>query len=714
MDLNKSLIVIFFLLFQVITVSSQIKWSFETNTPLISNDLKTLNIHSVKKTPEITKGLTGNGLRTDGYSTWYYADFKEPLSITGISGWFALESFPVDTAAFLGIKNNKNQSVTFCVNRFGKIIIGLGEGEVYKYEPTFFYVDKFKWIHVLISTENEYLNFYIDGKKIIPNNAINNSFDDITEIIIAKDFRTKKLGIHDLTAINGLIDELSVWTSPVDFEFINKEIEYAENNIPKLAIPESRFVNDFSRPKYHLLPAANWTNETHSFIFYNNKYHIFNQKNASNMFLGQINWGHFSSSDLINWTEHKPALTPEEGYDFNGNWSGHAVINDDGIPTIIYTTGGEKMGTGIAFPIDNELVEWRKYEANPVIYGQPEGFTRTDPRDQFVWKENDTWYMIIGFGIEDVGENRGAVLLYKSKDLKNWDFIQTMFEGNPKVDNSGIFWEMPIFVKTDNKYILLVNKIPQKGIPARALYWTGDFKNEKFLPDNPKPYNLEIINRLLSPSVIIDKDGRITTMAIIPDEIGAIAAYQHGWAHLYSIPRVWQLIDGKIHQTPHPALEKLRGKHIRIENQKIKSGSALLLSKGHQLEIKTKIKPGKSTKYGFVLYKNEDNSEYTRIYYDAKQHEIVVDQTKSSLKEHIPLNTKKDSYKMENGKEVDFHLFIDGSALEIFVNGKDAFTTRVFPLHKESNLVEVFSEGADISIEADIWEINNAIMKTDY
>jgi sucrose-6-phosphate hydrolase SacC (GH32 family) len=60
-----------------------------------------------------------------------------------------------------------------------------------------------------------------------------------------------------------------------------------------------------------------------------NGYHIFNQKNASAIFLGQINWGHFTSSNLLYWTEEKPALTPDNAYDKNGIWSGHAVINDD-------------------------------------------------------------------------------------------------------------------------------------------------------------------------------------------------------------------------------------------------------------------------------------------------------------------------------------------------------------------------------------------------
>ena len=153
----------------------------------------------------------------------------------------------------------------------------------------------------------------------------------------------------------------------------------------------------------------------------------------------------------------------------------------------------------------------------------------------------------------------GTLLLYKSKDLKKWDYVHLLFEGDPKIDNSGIFWEMPVFKKIEDKYVLLVNRVPNKGIPARTQYWVGKFENEKIIPYSPLPRNLEVINRLLSPSVIETSDGLITAIAIIPDEIGAEANYKQGWAHLYSIPRVWNLKkNGKIAQSPHPVLKQLR------------------------------------------------------------------------------------------------------------------------------------------------------------
>lgn len=173
------------------------------------------------------------------------------------------------------------------------------------------------------------------------------------------------------------------------------------------------------------------------------------------------------------------------------------------------------MGVGIAFPKDTALIEWEKYAGNPVIAEKPAGYTRTDMRDQYVWKEGDVWYMIIGFGIEQTDTPHGALLLYKSADLKRWDFVHLLFEGNPEVDDSGIFWEMPVFKKMGGKYVLLVNRVPHKGIPARCQYWIGDFKNEKFILTTQSSKS-EVINRLLSPLLLRLRKGMLLPLPLYP------------------------------------------------------------------------------------------------------------------------------------------------------------------------------------------------------
>jgi beta-fructofuranosidase len=324
--------------------------------------------------------------------------------------------------------------------------------------------------------------------------------------------------------------------------------------------------------------------------------------------------------------------------------------------------------------------------------------------------------MVVGFGIKEGEVEKGAVLLYRSDDLKKWTFLHTLFEGDPATDNSGVFWEMPLFLKLKDKYILLVNKVPYKGVPALALYWTGNFVGERFVPDHKMPQNLEIVNRLLSPSVAVDKDGLTTAIAIIPDEIGSRAAYENGWTHVYSIPRVWSLENGRICQRPHPSLQKLRTGENLIPAQTIHADQNVQVSKGaHQLEIETTFSAIHCKRFGLVVGKDETGAEYTKIYYDCEKQEFVVDQTHSSKRTHIPLQFRSGAYTLDTTTTVSMHVFIDGSVVEVFINNKDAFTTRIFPQSSLSNIVEVFAEGGSVQLsKASVWKLRSSKNQADF
>lgn len=184
---------------------------------------------------------------------------------------------------------------------------------------------------------------------------------------------------------------------------------------------------------------------------------------------------------------------------------------------------------------------------------------------------------------------------------------------------------------------------------------------------------------------------------------------------MYSIPRIWKLSNGKITQSPYSVLQQLRSTHSDFAKQKIEKDYPLMINKtGHQIEVAATFYPGDAGKYGFILCKNKDNSEYSKIYYDTKSRELVVDQTKCSLRKDIPLQVRKDKYNIDSSKPVDFHLFIDGSVIEGFINNEDDFTTRIFPLKEDSSIIELFSDGENTEIKVDVWNLNPAKVKIDY
>ncbi len=702
------------------------QWSFNTNKEkkTIEENTKTIyQINSNFETPEFVAGIEGTGLRLDGYSSYIEGKLPKPLKgpVT-ISAYVALETFPNDIASFFSIieeSSNAENWISASINKFGKPTISIATNGKEKYFFSEHKLPKFKWFNVGLIVNELDASLLINGELVlkIPLEKGNNqaTFNSLT---IGRNAKEKYLeNLFPLTHINGIIDEVKIWNISLDSNYI-KEFEISDkvNKKAILAIPVSRFKNDFNLPKYHLLPAANWTNETHGLIYYKGKYHIFNQKNGSNVFLGQINWGHFSSPDLVQWTEHIPALTPEEGYDQIGIWSGHVVKDDKGVPVIMYTAGNEKeIGMCLAFPEDDDLINWKKFESNPVVKGPPKEYSRRDFRDPYVWKDKKFWYMAVGYGLIENGIQKGAILLYKSTDLKKWTYLHPLFKGNPKVDNSGIFWEMPVFWKMKDKYILAVNPIPYEGKPAINLYWVGDFVNEQFVTDDVMPKKLEVINRMLSPSVSLDKDGNTTAIAIIPDLVHPKLQLKHGWTHLYSIPRVWNLKNGEIYQTPHPALVKLRKSLKSFENTIVSSSKILKLGSGHQIEIVAEISPLKSNKFGFYIGKNQNNTEETKIYFDLKNNQLIIDLTNSSKTELIEKRIEIGNLDLKQQQIIKFQLFIDGSVVEGFINDKKAFTTRMFPKFFNSDEVEVFSDNGSILInKLNFWHLKSSNNLTDF
>lgn len=670
----------------------QIIWHLEGPDALTAKG-QTLCFHSLKECEE-TKGITGCGLRTDGYSTWLSYSKSD---IHSASAYFALESFPNEYGAFIALKGN-GHSVSVGADEQGRLTVIDDSTKICTVAEV--KLKTFTWYKIGVSVYKKEVLFYVNNKKLFSLKKRLN----VDEMMLGCGYYKETPQEFSLSSINGVIDEVSINNSDNSLLDISKR--------PCLSIPASRFAEDFNRPVFHLLPAANWTNETHGLIKYKGLYHIFNQKNASAITLRQINWGHFISSDLLHWEEQIPAISPDKDYDHAGIWSGHAIIDDAGKPMIIYTCGGDTTGVGLASPMDDSLLIWNKYEGNPVIKAPAPGYSRTDMRDQYVFKDNGCWYMIIGYGVD--GNNaHGLLPLYKSDDLKHWTYLHPLYEGNPSVDATGIFWEMPCFIKIGDKYVLSVNRTPNKGIPARTQYWTGKFINERFVPDTPIPKNLEVINRLLSPSLWHDDNGDLVSMAIIPDEISGIANNIMGWAHTYSLPRVWTLKDDVIKQNPIEALKQLRDVKTNYWTSNITEKPLMINKIGHQLETDITFHIGDAKQIGITLCHNPLGCESSTILFNIESDSLIIDQTKSSMRKGIPNRVRKDFYHVA-GDTLHLRLFIDGSMVEGFINDGDAFSTRIFPLYENSTEMKLFADGSTACASAVVYKLNSAKVKMNF
>ncbi len=671
------------------------------------------------KWPVIEKvpGIRQQGLRTDGYTVFTEGSANTifPQDSFSVSAWLALETFPVSTAAvWSNVDPVTDRGASVAIDKFGKLVVRFTVGaQVVTFTSSSSSLQHYQWSYIVVNVNAATGNVtgYSNADKIIDQSFSPGSLSwSSAKTYLGRSSSNEKQDIFPLNYLNGIVDEIVVRKKLLSLAEITAVYNLLKPSAaPNLSIPDSRFAFDFHRPKYHPAPQSAWANESHGLIFHNGVYHMFYQKNGNGPFFSQQNWGHLISTDLVSWKETQVALWPQAGgFETVGIWSGHLINNND-VPTIFYTAvDGIKAGIGSATS-DNNLLNWQRNVLNPQIPSAPSSYPNKDFRDPYVFKEGSDWYMIIGSGLQS--PQSGTVFLYKSNDLNTWQLIGPMFVDQSFLNDPGVFWEMPVFWKFGNKYMLLVNKVPVPGTPARAFYWMGEFDGSKFTPSNPRSQNLEIINSLLSPAVNVDEQNRVTAIGIIPDLLPGSEQYENGWANIFSLPRVWQMINDTLHQSPHPNLERARGAVTTLSNISIQpNGSNYLNVRGWQLELKATINPGTATQTGFILGQNDNKTEFTKIWYDYQNQKMIVDRTKSSNNSNTPRDIQSESFPLPAGQPVEWHLFIDGSVIEVFINNRWAFAARIYPVDNTSNRVDLFSVGGNATASIiQVWNRGNLV-----
>ncbi len=665
---------------------------------------------------ERVEGIAGKGLRTDGYTTWAEGDLNVslPRQKISVSGWIALDSYPgsvadiwsnMDPLSFLGLRVG--------ITQFGKVECQLSVNHFPVLMTSEQSLSHNKWLFIAttINTASGDACLYVNGrlvkKQIIPKGTIN---WPVGKQYIGRNAKDEKfLDLFPVNTLNGIIDEVVIWRKELDSVFLSTIYDRQKPlSEPDMKIPSTRFSQDFHRPKYHAIPNSGWTNEPHGLVYFNKRYHFFYQKNANGPFLRNINWGHQISEDLLHWKDTAAVLWSQPGYDQLNIWSGHLVVNN-GVPTIFYTGVdiGYKQTICMAYSMDS-MKTFIKHTENPLISITPSEHVFSEMRDPYVFEQGSTWYMIVGTSINTMPK-KGAVILYKSPDLVKWEYASPLFTGDPDKDETGVFWELPIFHKIGEKYVLMVNRVPLPGIPAKTFYWIGRFVNDRFIPDHQLPKKLELVNWLLVPCINYDEEGRLIAIGFIDDKIPLSMQYRQGWTHTFSLPRVWNLRGGSIlTQSPHPFLKKLRSNKTSFNNIKLSPEGSGFLKKtnGWQLELEAKISRHGAKQAGFIIGKSLDNKEFTKVYYDYDSAQIVIDRRMSSTDILLRSPIVSEKFLPRDTNEIDWRLYIDGSVIEVFINNESAFVSRIYPVNKESNNVDLFVKGGTARATVNAWKLS--------
>jgi beta-fructofuranosidase len=487
-----------------------------------------------------------------------------------------------------------------------------------------------------------------------------------------------------------------------DFEEFRREAAYARASLQ----------SDPHRPQYHFTAPCNWLNDPNGLIQWQGQYHLFYQHNPSHSLSATKHWGHAVSSDLVHWDDMPIALAPTpDSYDADGIYSGSAV-DDDGMPAILYSgIEGHRQRVCLATG-DKQLLRWRKYSGNPVIADVPSGLNllrtadgTTHYRDPSVWREDGSWWMIVGSGISNVG---GTVLLYRSPDLRTWEYLRPLLIGDMHQQDpiwKGTMWECPQLFPLGDRHVLLISIWHERQTLYPA-YMTGSFNDGQFIPEHVGVLD---VGSHYAPQTFRDDQDRRIMFGWLREQRSAEAMASSGWNGAMTVPWLLSLGDeGSLRYLPASELKALRENHRRFSDLTVASGESISLQgvAGDCLEVQTTIAPGTAASVGLVLRRGPDGVEETRIVYQPTSGHLFIDRIRASLNEQADRIRHEARLTLAADEPLRLTVFLDRSVLELVANQRVLLSERIYPTRVDSSGVAIFADGGSATFETvDVWDM---------
>lgn len=457
-------------------------------------------------------------------------------------------------------------------------------------------------------------------------------------------------------------------------------------NLAAATLASADLAHDAQRPEYHFLAPHNWMNDPNGPIWWKGNYHLFYQMNPHAAVWGDMHWGHATSKDMVHWKHLPIALAPTPGGpDSEGCFSGSAVVRD-GVPTFLFTgvqnsspelatirDGNNKLRETqmVATAEDDQLLHWKKLET-PVIASPPKGMEITGFRDPCPWQEADGWYLAVGSGERGKG---GCVLLYRSQDLRQWEYLHPLLQGKAPVAgatnpvDSGDMWECPDFFPLGKQHCLLYST-------EGKVHWTTGFYDREKHIYTPKRHGILDHGAYYAPKSFLAPGGRRVLWGWIQETRPEAEFSAAGWSGAMSLPRVLTISEqDQLEMTPAVEVDQLRGDAESAEITPNTPFRRKLDSLRQELRVSMGLKPASYTVRLLVS--------------GAVAWELSVD---------VPGNIircGKTSFPLPSlpWPRPTLRLFLDGSIIESIVGKREAITSRVYSLKPGETELEVSMAG---------------------
>ncbi|VAI52857.1 unnamed protein product [Triticum turgidum subsp. durum] len=494
------------------------------------------------------------------------------------------------------------------------------------------------------------------------------------------------------------------------------------------AFPWSNAMLQWQRTGFHFQPEKNWMNDPNGPVYYKGWYHLFYQYNPDGAIWGnKIAWGHAASRDLLRWRHLPVAMFPDQWYDINGVWSGSATVLPDGRIVMLYTgsTNASVQVQCLAFPTDPSdplLINWTKYENNPVMYPPP-GVGEKDFRDPTTaWFDgsDDTWRLVIGSKDD---RHAGMVMTYKTKDFIDYELVPGLLH---RVPGTGMWECIDLYPVEGVRGIDMTDAVA--AVSTNGADDVLHVMKESSDDDRHDYYALGRYNAAKNTWTPLDVDAdlgiglRYDWGKFYASKTFYDADVAKGWASLQSTPRT-VVLDTKtgsnLLQWPVEEVETLRTNSTNLGGVTIDHGSVFPLSlhRATQLDIEAtfRLDPldiavaneadvgyncstsggaagrGMLGPFGLLVLadarRHGGDAERTAVYFyvarglDGGLHtHFCHDETRSSRANDIVKRVVGHTVPVLDGEELSVRVLVDHSIVESFaMGGRLTATSRVYP-----------------------------------
>lgn len=345
-----------------------------------------------------------------------------------------------------------------------------------------------------------------------------------------------------------------------------------------------------------------------------------------------------------------------------------------------------------------DLKKWDKQTS--FSFRAPDGYDRNEFRDPFILKKGNEYKMLISTRADvGGGDWKGVIAQFKSNDLLNWSVDTT--EPFFYIDESEFMVECPdVFVEGNYEYLIY------SGINSRKVHYIYRQLGESTWVV-PVSKDFDGVS-FYAAKTASDGNNRFL-FGWAPTRVDNNDVSSFSWGGSLVVHELKQNSDGTLDVIINNNIDKkiATGQELKVVGAKSNSNSSgsYNLKAGNNTQdyvtfdrllgvtkITTDIKVGTATEFGFEFGASGNRREVFALQFDTKKNKIDLnrvlrfeDASQTIASVNLPVN--------QSG-EYSVTILIENSICVIYINGKTAFSNRIYLMNQ--NAWGIYANNGDV------------------